>query len=280
MYNLDTNQIEISLHYNFEKDGIHQINAFTHNFFEFELLMAFSRLTEIIGYFNVDICAPNKGSFIDNIVINGFELGGIDTLITALRSFFKLFFSKESKIDNIQKYYDVTKKMKKDFEEGRISKEEIEIIINHDKKLKKIMGKYFEFVSTEIKSIDVTASSQGKELFSHTIESHNFNTQTCSTEEDFNYDEHVLVKHARITIETPVLSIASKRKWSGFYHGKRISFTISDTAFLNAVHQGKVNFNANTIIDCNLDINYKPVYTHDEKIIKYSKPFYRVTTVY
>ena len=278
-YLLD-NQIKISFHYQLEKDDAHQINAFSHNYSELELLCAITKLIELTGYFNVDVCVPKKGSFIDLLIINGFEISSFGVLTEVLGSFFKNYFTKKEKsLENIERYLRIRDYLKNEYEIGNITKEEIDIIIQHDRRLKKIMRKYFELIDKDIKSINVTASYQNEELFSYTIDSNDFESHFYSTGEDITYQGLELVKNARIIIEIPVFSRVSKRKWSGIYQGDRISFTISDQDFLDEVHQGHIAFNANSTIKCDLEIYYPPLHTSDGNEIKYSKPRYRVTNV-
>ena len=282
MQELKYEQLEISLHYFIYEKESHQINALIHNYFEFELLTALYRLSELTSYFEIDIRAPKEGGYIEDLILKIFNPENFDFIQNVLFSFLGYFFSKKiNKTEDIKNRLEILQKLKEEYEKGKMSKKEIDILIQNDRKLKKAMSEYFKIIDDErrINGVEVTVSSKGTELYTKKIDRTDFQTHYNHVEKDITLDELELVKDARIRIEIPVLSRVSTRKWCGIYHGIKIMFNIEDTFFLDEVHQGNVIFGANTFIECDLEIGYSPSITSDGGL-KYSKPHYTVTKVH
>lgn len=276
-------QIVISLHYYLEDEGVHQLNAFTHLYIEFELLHALLRLSELTKYFDVDIRVPKEGGFLEELIITNLNPDFIEFIKTVLVAYLSYYFTKKINTpENTRKRLEIAQKLKEEYENGKITQSEIDIYIQGDKKLKKIMEEYFKNIDTakEIKGIEVVMSSQDEELCKTKIERSDFQTHYRHVEKDIIYDGETLVKNAILRIEIPILSSVSTRKWSGIYHGKKLSFNIKDTKFLDKVHQGNVTFGANTSIECDLEIGYIPSISHDGGLNKYPKPHYTVIKVH
>ena len=156
MISISDNYFKIHLHYILSEDDMHQMDANVHNECERQFLLALDVLKQdYIGDFIVDVRVPQNGGFIDELVIPNLP-GFLSPLLgSLLSSVIELFFSnRPSRLENIKNRFDILEKIKS----GKYSEEEVRYLVQSDRKLKRIVNKFYEAAKNELTIERIEAS--------------------------------------------------------------------------------------------------------------------------
>lgn len=241
---------QLRLHLQFYDDNYHEIDAHT-------LLKAEKNIVDFITFVSkeldieleVRILAREPGSLWDNFkFIYNNPITGV--VISAVLS---KFFSPKPKLsteESTEKTLANYSALKNKVKSKDLTIDEAKIFFENDKALKKHKTEFFKSLESNdtVKSIDTAEDGEIK----NSIPRGEFHRRIYADDELIDIGMEVDDK-AKIYIVSPV-TVKVKEKWTGFYQGKKIQFSIRDEEFLEEVYKAKIDFNAHTFIICKLKI--------------------------
>lgn len=252
--------ITLQLHYFFNDNSLHSMNARVHNECAKQFIQAIVLLNKYLDEpIELEVFAKNEGGVKDLykiIVKNPLLLILITALVSsAVTQFFTSNFSPainhteetKNKLENLSK-------IKEAIKSGTLTSEEFDYITENDKDLKKLKSNFFRSAKKEkrIDSIEIDAiKKENQTVFEKvTINSDDFNNCILPAELKSTITE----ADAKIHIVAPVLIQGRKDFWKGIYNGVPIEFRVSDKVFLENVYQHIIKFSNGTYINCNMTI--------------------------
>ncbi|WP_321297127.1 hypothetical protein [Marinifilum fragile] len=249
---------KIEIHYFFNDEQQHFMDAVIRNKCEHELLEIIKRVGVILDleidlesyafkegglreWFKIKV--KNKTFTILETIIIGVLINVISNKLTTDNELVE--YQKEYYRQQIQKYPEV-------------NPEETARIISHDLKVRKHKSNYFTNLRTynKIKKIETSVLSEDNSpIETYTINKPEFDNFILPS------DNLPVVKDEEAVIEivSPIIKPQKGKsyKWKGIYNGAIIDFYMKDAKFKSDISNNKISFKNGTYIDCVLEINQK-----------------------
>ncbi|WP_119344804.1 VHS/ENTH/ANTH domain-containing protein [Facilibium subflavum] len=260
-----TDKSQLKIHYYFNDDSVHTINAFTRNKAEKQLLDLISRVADLCKVnIIVDSQPSEKGSFVDSLNIIAAHATGASPYIFGCYVMHKI----SPAINNIITHLMTTKKWGKDKILERQKKEALIRKLDAEARRNNSETKKAELEIASFKQVleDKKACKQVSYFYSEINKNNNISKVGIAS----NQDEEVIVEkkefrdfmlHANkeeniyedaiIEIISPVLIRRTGNfSWTGIFKDNSIRFKMSDERFKKAVYKGQYSFNSGTSIKC------------------------------
>lgn len=274
----DFNQIE--LHYIFEDDTIHFLDAFTRNACEREFLKFIETISNEFGVAVQIKAAPKKeGSLIDwYLLFTVAKELNVPAYLNAIISLVAILFSlktkdekKGQKLDNMIKEADIIQKAYDLKSQGLPVPADIQEFINeacNSRKLDKQKSSFFKSLSNQktVKKLQVSSKTITGNRFSFEINREDFQDYFL----DSDNLESEIDSEAVVEVISPVLK-KSKYSWRGIYRKENEfhEFTMLDKEFKKKVIGDKISFQNGSELLCEVEICKKLDDNGDEFNSKY-----------
>lgn len=262
--------ITLQLHYYFNLDDSHSMNARVHNECDRHFIHAVQLLNKYLDEpFEIIVFAKEEGGIKDLykiIIKDPLMLIILTALITSTtQSFFESRFrpainateETKNKLENIEKIKELIKS-------STLSEEEFDYVTSHDKELRRLKSQFYKSAIKEkqITKIEVEAKRKDDSpIFPNkTIDYSDFDK--CILQEEQEITESEI--DAKIYIVAPILTKGRKDHWKGTLNGESIEFRVTDKVFLENVYQHIIKFSNGTFINCKMLIT-TTTYIIDEK---------------
>jgi len=255
---------KLEIHYYFDDENSHAMNAFVRNKAEKDLLEAIKRVGSILDDENLSIQteAYQEGG-LKEVILVGF-LGTLHYLSPSINNIITHHFTKNTKAENLEiRIKEETLKSLENKNEKEKIEKDIDIKLSD-----KLVARY---VSNFYKQID--AYEKVKKIGFRDIE---------STEKEYIVDrqyfkDFILIDDttvdedddAIIEIISPVLKEGTDR-WKGVYNNEKINFSMGDSKFKEEVIDCEYRFGNGFSIECHLQITITFDEFGDEKRRNYS----------
>lgn len=244
--------LSLSIHFFFNDDQRHQMDALVLNRCQFQLYTALKHIAELTGEdIAMEACALQPGGVIDKLQI----LFRKDTLLgmtlgLLLQGAVNYFFNKEANtLNNIDKRVEILEKIKKE----NLTEEEAMILVESDETLQKCISVFYQHLQKEHSVTAISSSFQsiddnGQPVVS-TIERADFERKIVPTGKVKSL--HTFTG-TTIAIISPVFAHDTKLKWRCRFNGEQIVAAIKDNDFINQVNNYEIKFDAGTTLKCDL----------------------------
>lgn len=270
----------LELHY-FLNDNSHQMNAFTRNACEAELLKILNEIQSIIGLeIKIETLAYQEGGLKEIwkfVSKNKYLMGVISGIIL---NFLTVQINKDRELDNLQK-----DKLRLEIQEKRLQIKKLEgaadqtlsendrkelssLFVNvflDSHKLLLFRSHFYKYLSNydKVTQIDTTLTPDNPNLPKQktSVQRNDFQKFIVTT----NEIEPELIENAKIEIISPVLK-KGKYKWRGIFEGEIIDFSIKDQIFKGAIYRQEVSFTSGITIEAVMK-RYRKINELDEIII-------------
>lgn len=272
---METNTLQLNLHYYFEDKDKHSLEAFTRNENEKDLLLVLKKTCELFGVSDVviEIVPPVEGGLLDKyqiIIKKTFKYG---TFLMVAFTAYWTYKGSASQIEvndiDIQLKKIELKEKLKELENDSLSKVKKDNLKNG-------------IVQTAVDTLskDYNARLHRSNFYSRThkvttivtkvsAQALNEKKQPLEKErivERINFKDYLLKNdsiapliddNAVIKIISPVVDRGEKYKWKGWYNHEEINFTMSDLKFRQGIQLGREEFTGGSTIECVLQIKRK-----------------------
>jgi len=269
----------LEIHYWFN-DSSHSMNAYVENKCEYELLGIIKEISKI---YNVDISIETEplgsGGLRKWLKVVSKDENKNATITTAFIVFLltNILLTPLTKITE-----NLIDKLFEDTELTELQKEKLRLEINELREnasseaeyieqnslIKKKKSNFYESLENynKVKKVSYTVSNEekdkkSKEKFVDRVEFKKY----ILTSDDL---DPIKIEKAEIEIISPVLK-KGKYKWTGYYEGEPISFSMQSNEFKTLVQTGEIEFKNGSSINCSLTIKRKIDNEGIEKIVGY-----------
>jgi len=258
-YSIEKNPTSIDIHFYFDDENVHSMNAQILNECERQFIKAVNNANNyLLEPLEIKICAKEKGGLLEifqflnenpTVTSSAFlVIAHICTAFFTSNRYKKLSVEEQSKLrlENILA-------MKEAIASEKITEEEFKLIAGNDKALLKSRSEFFKTAKKEktLKNIDIETNTKiaDKYLFEKISVPYEQFDDFIIIDDDADEPE-IEEEKAKIYIISPILVKGIKPYWRGLYNGNNIEFNISDNDFLELIYTKEINFTNGAFIDC------------------------------
>ena len=252
----ELNSMDIQIHFYFEDENLHSMDAVILNTSERQFIDALRDLNKYLDKpLDIQIHAKKEGGlkeFLQIILDNSITIMLITVIAT---NFFKpnprpkLPVSEETKNQHAN-----VMKIKEDIASGKLSEEDFDLIAKDDSKLRKHKSRFFNEIKKieSISHVELYTDTEvnGTKLFDKiSVPYKDFNDFIIDDDEiddEFDIEE----SDVKIFIISPILFKGKWLHWKGFCNDGVIDFKIADKEFLDKVYSQEIKFQNGTFINC------------------------------
>ena len=249
---------KIEIHYFFNNEQQHFMDAVVKNKCEHEILEIIKQIGVILDFeIDVESYAFKEGGLREwfSIKAKSKTFTVLETIIiTVLINVISNKLTTDNELVELQKKY-YRQQIQKEPEKAP---EETARIISYDLKIRKHKSNYYTNLKAynKVKKVETSVLSQKNlPIKTSTINKHEFDNFILPSDNlpAFKDDEAI------IEIVSPIIKPQKGKsyKWKGIYKGAIIDFYMKDSKFKNDISNNKISFKNGTYIDCVLEIRQK-----------------------
>jgi len=256
--------IDIHIHFYFNEDSIHSMNATIFNECERQFINAIKNINKYLKEpINIQVFAKKEGGLIENLKIiieHSMTVGIISAIVAAFCTAFftskfrpKLPLSEESK-NKIDKLI----KIKEAITSNVLTEEDFLNIASNDEELLKYRSSFFKTAKNDetLTQIEINTDTKIEDrlIFNKISVPYNKFDDFILTDNDNEETTEMNEDKVIIHIIAPILVKGRKDHWKSFYNGESIDFILSDKDFLEQVYSHEIKFCNGSFIDCKLKV--------------------------
>jgi len=247
--------IDLHLHYYFEDENLHSMNAEVFNTCERQLIQTIKNQRK---YFDddikIEVFAKKAGGIIDTLRVVSENPIIISVISCALTAFFTAIIvsrkdiseDTKNKIENFKAITDL-------IEQGKLNEEVFMQLAHKDKDILKLRSEFFKSAKKEnkitklnVESPTLIADKPAFDTISVPYDQFD-NFILPDTKEETSSEDDV-----KIYIIAPILVKGRKDNWKGYLDNVPIDFKVSHKEFLDQVYNHEIKFGNGSFINCRL----------------------------
>ena len=256
--------IDIHIHFYFNEDSIHSMDATIFNECEKQFINAIKNINKYLKEpIDIQVFAKEEGGLIENIKIIVKHKLAISIIIAIVTAYCTAFFTARFRqklplSQEIKNKLENVLAIKEAIISNDLTEEEFIYIASNDKELLKFRSSFFKKAKDDktLKQIEVDTDTkiEGSPVFNKISVPYEKFDEFILNDDDNEEITNISEEDVKIHIIAPILVKGRKDHWKGFYNGESIDFMLSDKDFLEQVYSHEIKFCNGSFIACKLKI--------------------------